>query len=129
MSSRYRIFAVGFVLLFSAAGAEDSVADLTRRAKALMEKEDFDSAQKLLAKAEEMSPNDVDVLYQRGYSFYRQRDLQAAKQRFSTVVKLAPPALYSRYFLGRIALLEGHASDAARWLEPAAAANRSATLC
>lgn len=114
-----------FVLLSLApdATAEDSVAGLTARAKALIEKEDFDAAQKLLAKAEQISPDDIDVLYQRGYAFYRQRDLPAAKRRFSTVVKLAPPALYSRYFLGRIALLEGHASDAARWLEPPAAAN------
>jgi len=48
----------------------------------------------------------VRVRYQLGYVFFRERRLDLAEAEFKVVVNLAPPALYSRYYLGRIALLE-----------------------
>jgi Flp pilus assembly protein TadD len=60
------------------------------------------------------------VRYQLGYVLYRERRLELAKAEFKAVVDLAPPALYSKYYLGRIALMEGRPKEAVDWLEPPA---------
>jgi tetratricopeptide (TPR) repeat protein len=49
---------------------------------------------------------------------YQGHDLESARRDFLNVVQSAPPALPSRYYLGRIALAEGKPAEAVRWLEP-----------
>jgi tetratricopeptide (TPR) repeat protein len=78
-----------------------------------------------LRQAARQAPADTDVLYRLGYVEYRQRKLAPARQHFAAVVKLAPPAHSSRYFLGRIALLENKPREAVGWLEPVVTAGDS----
>ena len=68
-------------------------------------------------------PQPGDEEYQRAVQLFGQRDLTNARRRFLRVVELAPPALRSRYYLGRIALLESKPIEAVKWLEPIAAAD------
>ena len=96
----------------------DATAILLEKAEALIRDSDFDSAQKVLETAKLSDPENVKVLYQLGWVAYHKRDLKSARAYFSSVVMLAPPAYYSRYFLGRIALLENLPIEAAKWLEP-----------
>jgi len=117
-----RLVDLGFLALVIAgpAPATDSPADLLAQAEKLIKADDLDGARKLLVTARQADPENVRVRYQLGYVFFRERRLDLAEAEFKVVVNLAPPALYSRYYLGRIALLEGHPKEAAQWLEPVA---------
>jgi tetratricopeptide (TPR) repeat protein len=61
--------------------------------------------------------------YANARRLYEKRDLAGARREFLRIVDLAPPALHSRYYLGRIALLESKPAEAIRWLEPVAVAD------
>ncbi|HZT36595.1 MAG TPA: tetratricopeptide repeat protein [Bryobacteraceae bacterium] len=61
--------------------------------------------------------------YENARRLYEKRDLAAARREFLRIVASAPPALHSRYYLGRIALLESKPLEAIRWLEPVARAD------
>jgi len=65
----------------------------------------------------------VTAAYNRALSLFSKRDLDGARREFLRIVELAPPAPRSRYYLGRIALLESKPAEAIRWLEPVAAAD------
>ena len=67
----------------------------------------------------------TDALYRLAYVQYRRRKLVPARTNFAAVVKLAPPAHNSRYFLARISLLENKPKEAIQWLEPVVASNGS----
>jgi tetratricopeptide (TPR) repeat protein len=98
--------------------AAPSVQDLLQQAERKIEAEQFSLAEPLLAEALRLEPANTEVLYRLGYVHYRQRKLVEASDAFSTVVKTAPPAYHSRYFLGRIALLNSKPAEAISWLEP-----------
>jgi tetratricopeptide (TPR) repeat protein len=97
--------------------------ELLARAQKLIQTDNLEEARVLLADGCQRDPVNVSLRYQLGYVLYRQRRLADAKSEFEAVVKLAPPALYSRYFLGRIALLENHPRQAAVWLDSPAHAD------
>ena len=97
--------------------------ELLARAQRLIQTDNLEEARTLLADGRQRDPANVSVRYQLGYVLYRQRRLEEAKPEFEAVVKLAPPALYSHYFLGRIALLENHPGQAAVWLDSPAHAD------
>lgn len=101
-------------LLFA---ATDTSA-LLQRAEARINAENFPAAEETLIQAKSADPNNTEVLYRLGYVQFRQRKLEDARKHFTSVVRLAPPAYYSRYFLGRISLLDNKAADAIQWLEP-----------
>lgn len=61
--------------------------------------------------------------YENARRLYEKRDLAGARREFLRIVASAPPALHSRYYLGRIALLESKPVEAIRWLEPVAGAD------
>lgn len=63
-------------------------------------------------------PTETQVEFRLGYTLFRQRKLTAARQRFASIVKTAPPAYNSRYFLARIALMENRPAEAIDWLKP-----------
>src|SRR5262245_52251478 len=105
-------------LLLSAAATS---ADLLRQAEERIQKEQFSSAEALLEQTIRQEPGNVQALYRLGYVQYRQRKLSEARRSFAEVVKVAPPAYNSRYFLGRIALLESKHREAIKWLEPVVA--------
>lgn len=65
----------------------------------------------------------ADQLYRKGTELFQARDLSRARTAFLLVLEKAPPGLSSRYFLGRIALLESKPQDAVKWLEPLAHAD------
>jgi tetratricopeptide (TPR) repeat protein len=92
--------------------------DPLAQVEALIGREEFTQAEAMLLTVDSKN---MEARYRLGYVQFRQRKLAAAKESFLTVVGAAPPAYYSRYFLGRISLLEGKAADAVRWLEPVAA--------
>jgi tetratricopeptide (TPR) repeat protein len=66
---------------------------------------------------------EVNAIYDHAVNLFSGRDLAGARREFLRIVELAPPALHSRYYLGRIALLEAKPAEAVRWLEPAAGAD------
>ena len=103
------------------AAAADSVADLLRKAEELVKLEKLAAAEGLLLRARLAEPQNAGVHHQLGYVQFRQRRLGPAQIEFQAAVRVAPPALYSRYFLGRISLLQGRPEEAIRWLEPVAA--------
>jgi tetratricopeptide (TPR) repeat protein len=98
-------------------------ADLLRQAEEKIQAEQLDLAEALLQQAVRQAPADLQTLYRLGYVQYRRRELAPARASFAAVVKLAPPADNSRYFLGRIALLENKPKEAIQWLEPVVASN------
>ncbi len=100
-------------------------ADLLREAEASIQAEQFSTAEPLLQRAVRLAPSNAAALYRLGYTEYRLRKLAPARAHFQAVVRLAPPALNARYFLGRIAMLENNAKEAAAWLEPVAASGES----
>jgi len=100
---------------------EDPVA----QAEILIGQEQFAKAEQVLMTARRQQPDNMEALYRLGYVQFRQRKLAAAKQSFSAVIAAAPPAYFSRYFLGRISLLEENAAEAIRWLEPVAASKEA----
>lgn len=99
-------------------GEGASTAQLLAKAEGRIEAGDFGAAETVLRQALAGSNADTQVLYRLGYVEYRQRKLGPARSHFTEVVRLSPPAYYSRYFLGRIALLENQHTEAIRWLEP-----------
>ncbi len=99
--------------------------ELLRQADALIEREDWPAAEQLLQKQAAASPADTDIAYRLGYVQFRRRNLAGARLQFRKVVTAAPPAHNSRYFLGRIALLENKPAEAVTWLEPVARAGDS----
>lgn len=90
---------------------------LLQEAERLIQGEDFSAAEALLRKALQSAPKDMEARYRLAYVQFRQRKLEQARRNFSLIVQAAPPAYYSRYFLGRIALLEGRPAEAANWLK------------
>jgi tetratricopeptide (TPR) repeat protein len=107
----------------AAASRAGTVSPAVAQARAAIDKGDLRSALHLLDQARVQSPSDFEILYLRGYTLYRLRDLEAARVQLEDVVRLTPPALRSRYFLGRIALAQGRPADAIVWLEPLADAD------
>ena len=95
----------------SAGGSQNSSGPVSRRGD--------DSS-----RSAEADPSDVEILYRLGYVQFRERKLAAARTAFAQVVRTAPPAWYSRYFLGRICLLENKPREAVTWLEPIVAASQ-----
>jgi cellulose synthase operon protein C len=102
------------------AGAD--IRALVQQAETRIAAEEFAAAETLLLDARRNEPANIEVVYRIGYVRYRQRKLAEARADFVQVVKTAPPAYYSRYFLGRIALLENRPREAVTWLEPVASA-------
>lgn len=102
-----------------------SPSDLLRQAEQKLQREQLDSAEDLLQRAFHQAPADTEVLYRLGYVQYRRRELTLARSNFSAVVKLAAPAYNSRYFLGRISLLENKPKEAIQWLEPVVASGQT----
>jgi tetratricopeptide (TPR) repeat protein len=98
--------------------AQANVGDLLRQAEERIQKEQFPAAEPLLEQALQTEPGNIEALYRLGYIQSRQRKITEAKRNFSQVVQAAPRAHYSRYFLGRIALLENKPAEAISWLEP-----------
>jgi len=108
------------VLLANRLSADGSARELLQQADVKIWAEDFAAAERILLQARKLDPSDVEVLYRLGYVQFRERKLAAARVAFAEVVKTAPPAWYSRYFLGRICLLENKPGEAVTWLEPPA---------
>src|SRR6266849_65612 len=109
--------------LFLSAGTTS--ADLLRQAEERIQREQFSSAEALLEQALRQEPGNAQALYRLGYVQYRQRKLSQARNSFAEVLKVAPPAYNSRYFLGRIALLENKHLEAIEWLEPVVASKET----
>jgi tetratricopeptide (TPR) repeat protein len=107
-------------IAFVVSAADGSTERRLQEAEVLIEKERFPEAEVVLVKAAAETPGDPQVLYRLGYVQYRQRKLAASRKNFEAVVKLTPPAFFSRYFLGRIALLEDNQKEAIEWLAPVA---------
>jgi tetratricopeptide (TPR) repeat protein len=105
--------------------AGTTAGDLLRQAEERIQREQFSSAEALLEQTIRQEPGNVQALYRLGYVQYRQRKLSEARQSFAKVVKIAPPAYNSRYFLGRIALLENKHREAIEWLEPVVASKET----
>lgn len=93
-------------------------------AEALIEQERLPEAEQVLQQLMKRQP-DTEVAFRLGYVQFRQRNLAAARQQFAQIVRSAPPAYHSRYFLGRIALLENRAAEAVQWLEPVVASQET----
>jgi len=108
----------GAIWLALGCWAAESAADLLRQAERHLDKEQFAEAEALLQRALKIEPANVEALYRLGYAGFRQRKLAQARASFTSVVKIAPPAYNSRYFLGRIALLENKPTEAIQWLVP-----------
>ncbi|MDQ6706212.1 MAG: tetratricopeptide repeat protein, partial [Acidobacteriota bacterium] len=66
-------------------------------------------------------PESADQIFQKGTELFGRRDLAAARQEFLQLTKTPSHAPKSRYYLGRIALLESKPVEAVEWLEPIAA--------
>lgn len=109
------------LLLAFALQSNPRAAELLRQAEAKIQAERFAEAEPLLQQAVRQDPSNTEALYRLAYAEYRQRKLIPARTHFNAVLRLAPPAHNSRYFLGRIALLENKPKEAVAWLEPVAA--------
>ena len=90
-------------------------------AEALIEQERFPEAEQMLELILRGREAGTEIAFRLAYVQFRQRKLAAARQRFTSIVKTAPPAYNSRYFLGRIALMENRPAEAIAWLEPVVA--------
>jgi tetratricopeptide (TPR) repeat protein len=100
-------------------------ADLLQRAEEKIQAQQLDAAEALLQQAVRQSPANTDALYRLGYVQYRRRELTLARTSLTAVLKLAPPAYNSRYFLGRISLAENKPKEAIEWLEPVVASGQT----
>src|SRR5947208_4723039 len=100
---------------FACASAATVAYDL--EARRLIDREQFQAALNLLDRARHEEPKNAEVLYLRGYALYRLHDLEKARMQLEEVTQLSPPALRARYFLGRIAMLQGRPEEAIRWLK------------
>ncbi|PYT11450.1 MAG: hypothetical protein DMG59_26390 [Acidobacteria bacterium] len=96
-------------------------AKLLHEAEEHIQAERLDLAEGLLVESVRQAPANTDALYRLAYVQYRLRKLALARSNFAAVVRLAPPAHNSRYFLGRISLLENRPKEAIQWLEPVVA--------
>ncbi len=114
MSSIFATFALWAPIVLLAATTQE----LLHQAEAFIEREQFSSAEPALKNALRLDPSNVQALYRLGYVQYRQRNLAEAKKNFLAAVKVAPPAFHSRYFLGRIAMIENNPAEAISWLQP-----------
>lgn len=94
-------------------------------AESLIEQERFAEAEQMLEGLTRQAPGETQLMFRLGYVQFRQRKLTAARKQFLAIVTAAPPAHNSRYFLGRIALLENRPVEAIRWLEPVVAARET----
>src|ERR1051326_3552355 len=113
---------LGFTgILFFAQGSPNT--QLLQEAEKRIEAEQFDSAERLLTEAVRRDPTNTAALFRLAYVQYRLRKLAPARLNFAAVVKEAPPAYNSRYFLARIALLENKPREAVQWLEPVVESN------
>lgn len=93
-----------------------SVANSVPQAQVLIDKQQFREALRLLDQAQKQNSS-VETSYLRGYVLYRLGELDRARVQLEVVTRAAPPALRSRYFLGRIALQQAHPEEAIRWLK------------
>ena len=93
-------------------------------AEALIQQERLPEAEQVLQVLLKRQP-DTEVAFRLGYVQFRRRNLSAARQQLTEIVRSAPPAYHSRYFLGRIALLQNRAAEAAQWLEPVVASRET----
>lgn len=85
--------------------------------EALIEQEKFPEAESML-EALRTREAGTEVTYRLAYVQFRQRRLLLSRQNFTSIVRSAPPAFNSRYFLGRIALMENLPAEAIAWFEP-----------
>ncbi|MCU1260418.1 MAG: tetratricopeptide repeat protein [Bryobacterales bacterium] len=65
-------------------------------------------------------PQSADEIFRKGTELFERRDLAAARQEFLRLTKTPSYEPKSRYYLGRIALLESKPAEAIAWLEPIA---------
>jgi tetratricopeptide (TPR) repeat protein len=72
------------------------------------------------ASARAQTPEEI---YKKGIQLFQAHDLAAARPEFSRLLRSGPLAVKSKYYLGRIALLESKPAEAVQWLEPVAAAD------
>ena len=107
-------FAIGFI-----GSAQEPPSPAA--AEALIEQERFSDAEQMLELIRRAPGAGTEIAFRLAYVQFRQRKLIAARQRFASIVKTSPPAYNSRYFLGRIALMENHPAEAITWLEPVVA--------
>ncbi len=106
-------------LLLAVPGAWSyQVAPALHAVEALIEQERFVEAEAMLEPLTQQAGGGTEPMFRLGYVQFRMRKLGAARKQFEAIVKAVPPAYNSRYFLGRIALLENHPTEAIRWLEP-----------
>ncbi|MBV9227651.1 MAG: tetratricopeptide repeat protein [Acidobacteriaceae bacterium] len=98
------------------------VANPVPQAQALIDKQQFRAALRLLDEVQKQDGGSLEISYLRGYVLYRLGELGQARVQLEAVTRAAPPALRSRYFLGRIALQQAHPEEAIRWLKSAAEA-------
>jgi len=87
-------------------------------AETLIEQGHFPEAERMLEGILREGGAQTEVVFRLGYVQFRQRKLALARERFTSIIKSAPPAYNSRYFLGRIALMENRPAEAIAWLEP-----------
>jgi tetratricopeptide (TPR) repeat protein len=106
-------------------GESTESARRLRQVEEKIESNQLPAAESLLAELLRAEPNSPEVLFRLGYVEYRQRKLGSARLHFQTVVRTAAPAYNSRYFLGRIALLENKPKEAVSWLEPVVASGET----
>jgi len=78
------------------------------------------AASTLLFLATSARSESADQAFRKGTELFARRDLAAARQQFLRLIKTASFAPGSRYYLGRIALLESKPAEAIGWLEPIA---------
>ena len=118
-----RFFAAVVVLAIArnAAAAPQSATSVPQ-AQALIEKQQWREALRMLDAAQKQDSGDAQVSYLRGYVLYRLGEWQKAQMQFEAVTRAAPSALRARYFLGRIALQQARPEEAIRWLKPSAEA-------
>ncbi len=98
--------------------AKPPVTELLRLAEEKIQADQYSQAAPLLQQALQQDPSNTSALYRLAYCEFRERQLASSRVHFAAVVRIAPPALNSRYFLGRIALLENKPKEAIAWLEP-----------
>lgn len=123
MSGSYAILLVIFFLVLQPARGA-SVTELLQQAEQLIDKEQLAKAEVLLNQAARTEPENAEVIYRLGYVQYRLRKLGLARQNLQRVIKQVPPAYSSRYFLGRIALLESKPREAIEWFDPILQSNQ-----
>jgi tetratricopeptide (TPR) repeat protein len=97
--------------------AADDSATLLADAEKLIQADRFVEARPLLERALRSDANNTEIRYRLGYTWFRLNNFEAARAQFRAVIRAAPPAPHSRYFLGRMALLENRPAEAVEWLK------------